>query len=335
MKNQYRLAETYLLKILELPENAETKALINSVKFPLATTYFSLVQWQKAADLYTEVIDSHETSDRQSEYLEEVPFMPYTHSCHHLGYIRALQGRIQETKKLLEKGYTPALEQVSNLQSRAWCALWHSAFAILIGEENDSLARVEKVLSVVEGSDSPILLFLCYAAKGNALAADVKLEDARMFYKKALKAIKDTPHRRYLEAVYYNLVQVAFELNDRSAAERYYKEGFPLVELNPKRDAPRFDFLKARLLTGGGSPDFEKAETLFTKSIQADQKSGAVLLAAQTRLYLAQMFAQKGQTERGVSLLNEARDQFKQWRVPIWQQKCELTLIRLEKGEVR
>jgi predicted ATPase len=332
MKNQYRLAETYLLKILELPENAETKALINSIKFPLATTYFSLVQWQKAADLYTEVIDSHEASDRQSEYLEEMPFMPYTHSCHHLGYIRALQGRIQETKKLLEKGYTPALEQVSNLQSRAWCALWHSAFATLIGEEYGSLARAEKVLGVVEGSDSPILLFLCYAAKGDALAADMQLEDARTFYEKALKAVKNTPHRRYLEAVYCNLVQVALELNDRPAAERYYKEGFPLVELNPERDAPRFDFLKARLLTGGDSPDFEQAEILFKKSIKADEKSGAVLLAAQTRLYLAQMFAQKGETERSVSLLNEARDQFKKWGVPIWQQKCAQTIKALEKN---
>jgi len=187
----------------------------------------------------------------------------------------------------------------------------------------------------VEGSDSPILLFLCYAAKGNALAADVQLEDARMFYEKALKAVKDTPHRRYLEAVYCNLVQIALELNDRSAAERHYKEGFPLVELNPERDAPRFDFLKARLLTGGDSPDFEKAETLFTKSIQADQKSGAVSLAAQTQLYLAQMFAQKGETERSVSLLNEVRGQFKKWGIPIWQQKCELMLIRLEKGNVR
>ena len=135
MKNQYRLAETYLLKILELPKNKETAVLVNSVKFPLAGTYFSLAQWQKAAALYTEVIRSHETSETQSEYLEEMPFMPYTHSCHHLGYIRALQGRVRETKELLKKGYTAPLEQVSNLQSRAWCALWHSAFSILIGEE--------------------------------------------------------------------------------------------------------------------------------------------------------------------------------------------------------
>lgn len=330
MKNQYRLAETYLLKILELLKDKETNTLINSINFSLAAIYFSLAQWQKSAALYTEVISSHETSNTRSEYLEEMPFMPYTHSCHHLGYIRALQGRIQETNKLLDKGYTPDLEQVSNLQSRAWCALWHSAFALLMGEEYGSLARSEKVLGIVEGSDSPILLFLCFAAKGNALAADMQLENARKFYEKALKAVKNTPHRRYLEAVYCNLIQVALELNDRSAAEHYYNKGFPLVELNPERDAPRFDFLKARLLAGGDSPDYEKVETLFIESIQADQKSGAVLLAAQTRLYLAQMFAQKGETERSISLLNETRDQFKQWRVPIWQQKCELMLIRLE-----
>jgi hypothetical protein len=47
------------------------------------------------------------------------------------------------------------------------------------------------------------------------------------------------------------------------------------------------------------------------------------------------MFAQKGETERSVSLLNTVRDQFKKWGIPIWQQKCELMLIRLEKGNVR
>jgi len=326
MKNQCRLAETYLLKILKLPKNKETNALINSVKFPLAATYFSLAQWQKAAALYTEVINSHETSDTQSEYLEEVPFMPYTHSCHHLGYIRALQGRVRETKELLEKGYTPPLEQGSNLQSRAWCALWHSAFSILIGEEYGSLARVEKVLGIVEGSDSPVLLFLSYAAKGNALAADVQLDDARMFYKKSLKAIKDTPHRRYLEAVYYNLVQVSLELNDRSAAERYYKEGFPLVELNPERDAPGFDFLKARLLTSGDSSDFNLAESLFKKSIKADETSGGVVLAARTKYYLAEMLARKGKIDRSRSLLGEIQNQFKNWGVPTWQLKCDQAL---------
>ncbi|MCK4984950.1 MAG: AAA family ATPase, partial [Desulfobacterales bacterium] len=55
MKNQYRLAEIYLLKILELLKDKETNTLINSVKFSLAATYFSLAQWQKSAALYTEV----------------------------------------------------------------------------------------------------------------------------------------------------------------------------------------------------------------------------------------------------------------------------------------
>ena len=30
----------------------------------------------------------------------------------------------------------------------------------------------------------------------------------------------------------------------------------------------------------------------------------------------------------------ETIEQFKQWGVPVWQQKCELMLIRLEKGKV-
>jgi class 3 adenylate cyclase/tetratricopeptide (TPR) repeat protein len=279
-KNQYNQAERYFLKILQRPEESEMEGLIADVKFPLATTYLSIGHWEEAADLYSEIIPAREANGTQSEYSEELPFLPYTHSCHHLGYIRALQGRINKAKELIQKGYTPALKQVSNLQSRAYCSLWHSAFSALIGEDFGVLYRVDEVLEIAEETDSPILCYLCYAAKGNALIAAGQFKAARKIIKKALESIEGTQHRRYLEAVYYNLVRVSLELGEWDAAERYYQEGLPLVELNPDREASRFDFLKGRLLASGDPPDFEKALVFFEKSIQTDEASGAVVLAA-------------------------------------------------------
>jgi tetratricopeptide (TPR) repeat protein len=329
-KNQYNQAERYFLKILQQPEESEMEGFIAAVKFNLATTYLSIGHWEKAAALYSEIIPTREANGTQNEYPLEFPFLPYTHSCHHLGYIRALQGRINEAKELIQKGNTPALKKVSNLQSRAYCSLWHSAFSALIGEDFGVLVRVDEVLQIAEETDSPILCYLCYAAKGNALIATEQFEKAGEIIKKALDSIEGTQHRRYLEAVYYNLVNVSLELGDWHEADRYYREGLPLVELNPDREASRFDFLKGRLLAAGNPPDFEQALVFFEKSMQTDEASGALVPAAQTQYYLAKMLAQKGEIERSRSLLAEIQNRFQDWNIPIWYQKCTRTLESIE-----
>ena len=182
---------------------------------------------------------------------------------------------------------------------------------------------------MAEETDSPILCFLCLAAKGNALMAKEEYEAARSTYEKALQTIKGTEHRRYLDAVYYNLVRIALTLDDWPSAAAYYEEGFPLVQLNPEREAPRFDLLKGWLLTSKTPPDFEQAEEFFEQSIKADETSGAVVLEAQTRFYLAQMVARKGEVERSRALLKELLDQFRGWGIPVWQRKCKHELEAL------
>ena len=327
--NQHQQSEKYYLQALEQFEGASEDALILTVKFPLAVSYFSLAQWQKAATFYSEIISTQEADNSQAKYWGN-QYLPYTHSCTHLGYIRALQGCIEEAKELVQKGNALALEQVANLQSKSWCALWHSAFSALVGEDFGALARAEGVLKTLDKNPSPILSFLGFAAKGNALMAAEQFEAARMVYEKALQAIEDTTHRRFLETVYYNLVQVALALGDWAGAEGYYQAGLPLARLNPEKDAPRFDFLKGRLLASSSSPNFGQAQIYFEQSIKAGETSGAVVLAAQTRFYLAQMLAQEKKTDRSRSLLNKLQSQFQNWRIPFWKQKCEQALGALD-----
>jgi len=331
-KGHYKKAERYYLEILEQPEERRVDELVGSVKFPLAVNYFSQAKWEQAEDLYSEVIRSCEANNTQTEYAEEYPFLPYTHSCTHLGYIRALQGRIGEAKELMKRGNTPVLNSISNLQSKAWCAVWHSSFSALIGEDQGALARVQEALKIAEETDSPILCFICYAAKGIALLAAEEFDSALEVYQQALQAIEGTEHRRQLEAVYYNLVRVNLDVGDWAEAEQFYEAGFPLVQLNPEREAPRFDFLKGRLLSSEGSLDFEQAEAFFEKSVRTDETSGAVVLAAQTRFYLAQMLAQKGEIDRSLSLLNELRSQFKNWGIAFWQKKSEQAMKAVDGG---
>lgn len=330
--NQHQQSEMYYLQALEQFEGASEDALTLMVKFPLAVAYFSIAQWKKAAALYSEIISTQEADNSQAKYWGN-QYLPYTHSCTHLGYIRALQGRIEEAKELVQKGNALALEQVANLQSRSWCALWHSTFSALVGEDFGALDRAKGVLKTLDKTPSPILSFLGFAAKGNALMAAEQFEAARVVYEKALEAIEGTTHRRFLETVYYNLVQVALALEDWAGAEGYYQAGLPLAQLNPDKDSPRFDFLKGRLLASSSPPGFGQAQIYFEQSIKADEKSGAVVLAGQTRFYLAQMLAQKGEAERSRSLFTELHSQFQSWGIPVWQQKCEQTLEALDSSK--
>ena len=325
-KNQYKQAEQYLLQSLEHLRGSGEDALVLFVKWLLAVTYFSLAQWKKAAEFYSENIIIQEKDNSETDYLEEQPFLPYMHSCTHLGLIRALQGRVTEAKALIKKGHDPALEQAATLQSRVWCALWHSTFSVLVGEDHGASARIEQVYIISEETDSPILYFLGYNAKGNALMVAEQFDAARRVYEKALQAMEGTTYIRFLETVYYNLVLVNLILKDQREAERYYNAGLKLVHLNPEREAPRFDFLKGRLLASSSPPNIVKSETSFIKSIRADEASGVVVLAAQTRFYLSDLLAQKGELKRSRDMLTEIRDKFEKWEIPVWQKKCEQAL---------
>ena len=333
-KNQYDQAEQYDLKILQQPSGSEMEEIQATVKFTLAVTYFSTGQWGKAASLYSEVINSREQAGTVSEYAENLPFLPYTHSCHHLGYIRALQGRVKESRVLIQKAHNPGFTKISNLQSRAYCSLWHSAFSVLVGEDFNVYQRVNEGLEIAQKTDSPILLFLLYAAQGNAYLAVSNFKSASLAYKKSLMAIEGTAHRRYLEEVFHNLIEALLALNDFASAEMYYHKAQPLIPLNPNRNAARFEYLKGRLLSRVPSLDFEKAQEAFEKSIQADEASGAVVLAAQTKFYLAQLLAQKGENERSRTILTEIRTMFENWQIPIWHKKCDQALLNITQLEL-
>ncbi|MHC4105911.1 MAG: tetratricopeptide repeat protein, partial [Planctomycetota bacterium] len=332
-KNEFSLAEQYFLKILQQSDASEMDELIASAKFPLAVTYMSTGRLDNAADLYSEVITTRETNGTQREHSQELPFLPYSHSCHHLAYLRAMQGNIKAAKELIRKGSTPEIKQISNLQSRAYCSLWHSSFSYLIGEDYGATARVDEVLEIAEKTDSPILYYLCYAGKGNALVVAEQMEAARQFYVMALQAIEGTEHRRYIDELYHNLIETTLALGDLAAAEKYYQGATPLLKLNPGRTAPRFDYLKGRLLTMVDSPDYAGADEFFQKSIHNDETNGAVVPAARTKYYRADMLARKGEIELSRSIFNEILDKFENWGIPFWQKKCEQALQTIEATE--
>ena len=174
------------------------------------------------------------------------------------------------------------------------------------------------------------MIFVFSLAKANVLLGMEDFGRTLSTSQKALKAIEGKPIRTgHVVNLYHDLVLAELESGDQESAKQHYEEGRKLVELAPHWWEPRFDFLQGLLFMAGASPEYTRAEECFHKSIQGDEEVGAVVPAAQTRFYLAQVLAQKGETERSRSLLTELRSQFQSWGIAVWQQKCEQELEAL------
>jgi len=332
LKGEHKKVEPSCVQALEQLKETEEDSLIIAIRYLLAISYNSMGQWEKAGQLLLKNLRSQEEKKIQTDYLVTgLGVLPYAYCCALLGYTLTVQSRIKEAKVFFEKCHDPAMKRVSNLYTRTGCSVWHSRSSAIVDEDYGALSQAEENMKSSDEADPPILRFRSYMAKCNALMATGKFEIARVICEQALQIIEGITYRVGLAEVYFNLVQANLELGDREQAENYYTAAVPLFKSNPERITPRFAHLKGRILSTGPSPDFHQAEIFFSKSIKADEDCGALVLAAQTRFYLAKMLAQNGEVERSRSLFTQLCNQFQNWDIPTWKRKCEQALEAMDK----
>jgi tetratricopeptide (TPR) repeat protein len=183
-KGAFAQAEAYYCQALEQFAGPGEEALSSFAQYCLAMAYQAQGQWQKAAPFFAESLCTQEAHHTQTQYPDwEVGVLPYASSCATSGYNLALQGRTREARALLSRGSTPAIERVANLFTKTYCAVWHSRFAVLMGEDYGALARAEDVLRGAEATDSPIFRFHGYLAQGTALLAVEQYAAAERYYR--------------------------------------------------------------------------------------------------------------------------------------------------------
>ena len=70
----------------------------------------------------------------------------------------------------------------------------------------------------------------------------------------------------------------------------------------------------------------DEVEECLHKSIAADETVGAVVPAAQTRYHLARNLAYKDEKAKSMKLLTKLSDQFDNWDIQVWKEKCSEAL---------
>jgi tetratricopeptide (TPR) repeat protein len=325
-RGDFKKTEHYALQANQYLEGTGEEQAQAVAEALLGVCYIGQGLWQKSEPHFSKAVRTYEKLDKKTEYV--VGWVFYTTGCAQLGYNLGVMGRIAEAKELFENGYAPEQEKVINPTTKmAYCS-WQGLFISLIGEDHFGAAdRIDQLAELAERSDSPFMILVSNVAKANVLLGVGDMETALSSTQKALKAIEGKGIRTgHVGNLYYDLVLAELASGDQESAKQHFEEGRLLVELAPHWWGPRFDFLQGLLLMAGASPDYMRAEECFQKSIQGDEEVGALVPLAQTRFYLAQMLAQKGEIDRSLSLLNELQSQFQNWGVPSWQQKCEHAL---------
>jgi len=313
------------IKYLEGTREERSLAIANLV---LGACYIGQGLWCKSEPCFSNTIKIYEELGLKSEYVMGWNALPYTIVCGQLGYNLATMGKVQEGKELFERGYTSDLEQVSNLTTKmAYCS-WQGLFISLVGEDYFGAAsKLDELVDLAERSGSPFMMLAFNAAKANVLLGKQDYEKVLKTGTNALQAIEGKQIRTgHVANVYYDMVLAELGMGNIDLAKQHYQKGRPLVELAPNWWGPRFDFLGGLLLEKETSPDYKKIEEYLSKSIQCDEKVGAVVPAAQTRYYMAQLLARKGDVEGSNDLFKNLLNQFQAWEIPVWQKKCEQEL---------
>jgi len=328
-QGNFKKTEQYALKAIDNLEGTDEEHTLALAEALLGVCYFGQGLWRKSEPHISKAVGAYERLNKKTEYVIAWNGVAYTVGCGQLGYNLGVMGRITEAKEFFEKGYAPEQEQVSNLQTKMVYCSWHGLFISLIGENHfGAAARMDQMVDLAERSDSPFMILVFSVAKANVLLGMGDFESALSISQKTLKLVKEKSIRTgHVTNLYYNLVLLELASGDNESAKQHCEEGRTLAEASPHWWGPRFDFLKGLLIMAEASPDYIRAEACFEKSIQGEEEVGAVLPAAQTRFYLAQALAGKGEVEPSRSLLAELSGRFQTWGIPVWHRKCELEFV--------
>ncbi|MGD8983998.1 MAG: adenylate/guanylate cyclase domain-containing protein [Desulfobacteraceae bacterium] len=327
-RGNFKKSEHYDLQAIQYLEGTGQEVGLATANFILGGCYIGQGLWRKSEPHISKAVRAYEKVDKKTEYAIGWNMLGYSLGCAQLGYNLGVMGRVAKAKELFEKGYTPELEQVSDLTTMMPYCSWQGLFVSLIGEDHFGAAsRMDQMEELAERSDSPFMILVFSLAKVNILLGMEDFGLALSTCQKALKAIEGKPIRTgHVVNLYYDLVLAQLGSGDQQSAKQYYEQGRPLVELAPHWWEPRFDFLQGLLLMGEASPNYMRAEECFQKSIRGDEEVGAVVPAAQTRYHLARMLARKGEAKRCREMLTELASHFQSWGIHVWQQKCEQEL---------
>jgi len=222
-------------------------------------------------------------------------------------------------------------EETGNAYAMALTEQECGLLLILNGDGKGGIEHLEKCVSIGEQSQWLVGLWLAPTYLGYAHYVLGELEVARAHFEKRLEIYRSTQFPMFMSLNCWGLGMVCFELGDIETARGHIEESLRLAKKHGEKwQDGRSTVALGKVLGKAYPSQSAEAEGLILEGIRMLEELRIKPSQAEGCLYLGELYADTGQTEKAVATLNKANGMFREMGMDYYVAKADKALEKLE-----
>lgn len=322
----------YARKAFQAAERTGDVVLMATNCFELCIACYVGGEYRRIVEVAPRVLDLLEKGqmERRSDLGKYYNHNLYSSILSYYGSSLAGLGDFQKGQALCERACRSA-EEAANLYASAIVRYSYCVLLFAKGDGKGTIEHIEKCVRISEQVQMLTFLWMAPSVLGYAHYLLGELETARGHFEKHLEIYRSTGYPLLLSLSYYGLGLVCLDCGDLDTARSHIEESLRLAKKQGERDQEgRSTVALGRVIGKADSSQSAKAEWVILKGIRLLEDLQLKPYQAEGHLYLGELYADTGQTEKARETLNKAKGMFKEMGMDYWLAKAEKALEALQ-----
>jgi len=293
------------------------------VSYQLAGDYFRIVE------VAPRVIELLEKTNRQSEFYSG-HINSYSSLLGYCGCARGMMGDFDEGKRFCEKAISFALK-INDLGSACFAEFMYGWLFASQANGKGVIEHFQNTARYAEDTQFVALSGLAWMGVGFGYYLQGELQAALTHLRKGLEVQRSAGLPMALSNHYIFLSWVELDMGDLTSARTYIDEAVKLAQSNNERHLEAIArYSQGRLLGETDKSRYGEAEEYIIQGISILNELKMKPWSAIGVLYLGELFADTGQTERALETLKKAEAEFLRMGMAYWLRRTQKVLEELE-----
>jgi len=295
----------------------------------LCAAYAIAGEYSKIVEVAPKVLALLEKTRRESESFSG-GFNAYSQLLVEYGWAMGWLGRFKEGQAQCEKGLRFAYG-INDLYSIGWGEFMYGFVFAVWGHGENAVEHFQKAVSYAEKAEFVAISGITQGAIGWGYYLLGELETARQHAERAIKIQNDVGIPYGLSLSYWILGMVHLDWDDLKSAQSYTEEALKLSQNNNEKQLEGVSRLfLGRILGKAEESQYGKAKECILQGIKIFDKLKLKPFVSQGYLYLGELYADTGQTEKALETLKKAESAFQKMGMDYWLQRTQEVLERVE-----
>jgi class 3 adenylate cyclase/tetratricopeptide (TPR) repeat protein len=320
---------TYAESCLQEAEKIQDIELMAPVGFDLCVSYQLAGDYFRIVDVAPRVIELLETTNRQSEF-SFGHLNSYSSLLAYCGCAMGMIGDFEEGKRFCEKAISFALK-INDLGSACFAEFMYGWLFQSQGDGQGSVEHFQKAARYAEDTQFLALSGSAWMGAGFGYYLEGELQTALTHVRKGLEAQNSAGLPFALSNHYIVLSWVELDMGDLTSARTYIDEALALAQSNNERHLEGIArYSRGRVLGKTDKSHYGEAEEYIIQGISILDELKMKPWSTIGVLYLGELFADTGQTERALETLKKAEAEFLRMGMDYWLARTQEVLAKLE-----